>query len=179
MLPGMNNTLVPAETPELPPVAAPLPEVPIVVTDAQADEAAKQLGMTKFSAKNAKNLKAIGMFRGQQNVVHLGVGRLAACDHALGRLLEVSVEMAEDSGEDANMRIGALMAGKSIVEVIQNGIKMEAEFQSEKLIGEPARPRRRSFDESDKPIVPVQVNTGGTVNINVDGKKASEDTKSA
>lgn len=175
----MNNTLVPAETSPVPPIAVPIPEVPAIVTDEQADEAAKQLGMTRFSSKKAKQLKALGIFRGQQNVVHLGVGRLAACDEALSRLLEVSVDMAEDGEEDANMRIGALMAGKSIVEVIQNGIKMEAEFQGEKHIGEPSRPRRRSFDESDKPIVPVQVNTGGTVNINVDGKKASEDTKSA
>lgn len=175
----MNNTLVPAETGPVPAIAPPIPEVPTVVTDAEADEAAKQLGMTRFSAKNARNLKALGIFRGQQNVVHLGVARLAACDDALGRLLEVSVTMAEDNQEDANMRVGALMAGKSIVEVIQNGIKMEAEFQSEKLIGEPVRPRRRSFDESDKPIIPVQVNSGATVNINVDGNMATADTKPA
>lgn len=175
----MSNTLVPAETPEIPPIVAPIPEVPVIVTDAQADEAAKALGMTKFSAKNAKNLKALGIFRGQQNVVHLGVGRLAACDEALSRLLEVSVGMAEDAQEDSNMRIGALMAGKSIVEVIQNGIEMEAAFQSEKHIGEPQRPRRRSFDESDKPIVPVQALAGATVNINVDGKRATTETKAA
>lgn len=174
----MSNTLVPAETPPLPEAPPVVPELPVaIISDTEADEAAAALGMRHFSSAKSKHLKKLGVFRGQQNVVHLGVGRLAACDEALSKLLDVSVDIAEDAEEDANMRIGALMAGKSIVEVIQNGIKMEVEFQADKLIGEPAKQRRRSFDTSDKPIIPVQAAAGSHVTINVDGSKANADTK--
>lgn len=174
------NELTPALTPDLPQIAAPLTELPTaLVSDSEADAAAAELGMVFFSAAKARNLKKLGIFRGQQNVVHLGVGRLAACDDALNRLLDASVSIAEDTEEDVNQRVGAVMAGKGIVEVIQAGIKMEAEFHTEKLLTEPRKPRQRSFDTDDKPIIPLQANAGSTININVDGGRDSGNSRQA
>lgn len=169
----MSNQLVPTDTPPVPVIAGVVPEVPTIVSDSEADAAAEALGMTFFKASKVHHLKRLGVFRGQQNVVHLGVGRLVACDDALKELLNVSVEIAQDSEEDAERRIGALMAGKGIVEVIQKGIQMEAEFHSEKLLVDNKPSRRRSFDQEDKPIIPIQAAAGSTVNINVDGKAES------
>lgn len=154
------------------------PEVPVLVTDAEANQAAKELGMTFFNAEKTKKLKKIGLFRAQQGVVHLGVGRLAACDEALQKLMEAAVTIASTESEETSDRVGAILAGKGIVEVMQKGIQMEAEFQVDKLIGGEAKPpRKRSFD-TDQPIVPIQANAGSTVTVNyVDGTAPSTETK--
>lgn len=151
------------------------PEMPTTaVTDAEATEAAKELGMKFFSASKTRGLKRIGMFRAQQGVVHLGVGRLAACDDALQKLLDTAVKIAEAETEETKDRVGALLAGKALVDTIQNGIQMEADFQAEKLIGGLSGPRKRSFDITDQPIIPIQAQQ---VNINVDGPRLAGETK--
>lgn len=170
----MSNELTPAAT-ATPASISVNPEVPAQVTDSEADAAAKSLGMTSFSAAKTRQLKVIGVFRAQAGVVHLGVGRLAACDAALQKLMDAAVAIAEDGSEDTEKRVGALMAGKGLAEAVQKGIAMEVEFQQEKLIGAPGTTRKRSFD-SDQPIVPINAQT---VNINVDGKTAPEHSKTA
>lgn len=151
------------------------PETPTpVVTDAEANEAATSLGMTYFNADKTRNLKKIGMFRAQQGVVHLGVGRLAACDEALQKLIETAVKIATDEREETSDRISALMAGKGLIDTTQKGVQMEAEFQVEKLIDGAKSQRKRSFDQMDQPIIPIQAQQ---VNINVDSPKPTGETK--
>lgn len=147
------------------------PEVP-VVDDDEAAAAARELGMTFFNPQKSRLLKKIGIFQTQQGVVHLGVGRLAACDEALDRMIEAAVGIATDDGEKTEDRVGALMAGKHLVDSMQRSIEMVAEFQSDKLISGPANTKRRSFSV-DQPIVPIQA-ASVTVNVIDSGQKPTQ-----
>lgn len=167
-----DNQLVPAST-ATPKSIAVNPEAPAQVTDAEADAAAKSLGMVTFSSSKSRQLKTIGVYQSQLGVIHLGVGRLAACEDALQKLMEAAVAVATDGEEDTEKRVGAMMAGKGLAEALQKGIQMAAEFQTDKLIGGPTNPRKRSF-ETDQPIVPINAQT---VNINVDSKAAPVESK--
>lgn len=172
--PDITGQLVPAETKSVPQIAVNPETPPVAVTDQEADEAAKSLGMTYFNAAKTRKLKTIGMFRAQQGVVHLGVGRLAACDEALQKLIDTAVAIASDEREETSDRNSALMAGKGLIDTMQKGVQMEAEFQVEKLIGGVTGGRKRSFDQMDQPIIPIQAQQ---VNINVDSPKPTGEAK--
>ena len=161
-------TLVPATVADPKPDLAVKPELPAeLVSDAEADAAAKTLGMTFFNASKARKLKLIGAYQVQQGVVQLGVGRLAAADEALTRMLEVAVTLATDDKIDEQPRINALLAGKGLVEALQKSVQLMVELQTEKLIGGPSVQRKRSFVD-EQPVVPINAHPGSTVNVNVD-----------
>lgn len=152
-----NLTLSEPLKPELP---------PDTVTDAEANEAAQSLGLTFFNAEKTRKLKKVGLFQTQQGVIQLGVGRLAASDEALQRLLECAVDIATDDREITEARIGAIAAGRSVVEALQKSIQMMADFQSDKLIGGPTVTKKRSFVD-EAPVIPIQANQGSQVTVNV------------
>lgn len=153
-----SGTLIPAPAPEPTSVVVAKTDLPTApVTDKEADEAAKSLGMTFFSSAKSRHLKTIGAFQVQQGVVQLGVGRLAFADEALARMISVAVGIAEDDDAADSDRASALGAGRALVEALQKSIQMMADFQSEKLIAGPTNSKRRAFVD-DMPVVPIQAN---------------------
>lgn len=143
------------------------PELPsTTISDKEADEAAKSLGMVHFSAAKSRKLKTLGLFQAQQGVVHLGVGRLAAADEALSTMIEAAVDLATDADGDEEVRVSALVAGRGLVEALQKSVEMMVSFQTEKLLGNPSGSRKRSFVD-DSPVVPIQAQSGSTINVNV------------
>lgn len=163
-----DTHLVVSAAPTPPSVVLPSVDTPALVTDAEANAAAKSLGMKFFRAEKTYQLKRIGMFRAQQGVVHLGVGRIAACEEALQKMIDTAVDISSDKTEDTERRVGALIAGKGLVEVMQKGIQIEVEFQTDKLIGGPEKVQKKRSFETDQPIIPIQAQSGSTVNIGVD-----------
>lgn len=154
------DNLLPAELPK--------PELPDAISDGDADDAARQLGLTFFSARKSKLLRKIGLYQTAQGVIHLGVGRLAAADEALHRLIEASVEIAEDKAEETKVRVDAMSAGKGLIDSLQRSIELVADFQQKKLIGS-ATPKKRSFVD-EQPVVPIQANAGSTVLVSIDSR---------
>lgn len=148
LLVGMNDDLIPLKEPLN-------PELPSVVTEKEAQEAATELGLRYFQPRKATLMKKIGLFQAQQGVVHLGVGRLAVADEALETLIETAVTLATDPKNCTEDRVGALMAGKHLVDSLQHSIELVSEFQANKLISGPSSNKRRSF-VTDQPIVPIQ-----------------------
>jgi len=146
------------------------PELPAApITDAEADKAANELGLTFFSASRSRQLKVIGAFQTQVGVINLGVGRLAAADEALQRMLKTAVEISENEDEYVGDRISAILAGRGVVDALQKSIQMMAEFQTEKLISGPTSTKRRAFVD-EKPVVPIQAQQ---VTINLDSQSQS------
>lgn len=167
----MSDTLIPAAsfaTPKSP--ETPQNEIPDGVSADEADAAATALGMVFFSADKAKKLKLIGAYQAQQGVVHLGLGRLAAAENAIQRMLETAVEISQDEDTYVEDRVKALLAGNALVSSLQKGIQMAVEFQLEKLISGPQSTKKRSFVD-DQPVVPIQAQAGSTVNVTIDAPK--------
>lgn len=165
----IENTLqvVPDQKPEVKSTEVLAPELPSdVVSDKEADEAAKSLGMSYFSAAKARKLKKIGLFSTQVGVVHLGVGRLAASDEALQRLLESAVKIAEDEEADQYIRVGSITAARGLIDAMQKSVTLMVELQTQKLIGGPDTGKKRSF-VAEQPVVPIKAESGSTINVNV------------
>lgn len=165
----IENTLqvTPDQKPEVKSTEVLAPELPSdVVSDKEADAAAKALGMTFFSAAKTRQLKKIGMFKTQTGVIQIGVGRLAAAESALDKLLNISVEIAEDKESDTYVRCNALTAGKNIVDSIVKSVELMVELQTQKLIGGPDTGKKRSF-VAEQPVVPIKAESGSTINVNV------------
>lgn len=166
-----DNTLIPTPGPDPKPLELVAPALPDVVTDSEADEAANELGLTFFKADKCRKLKKIGLFHTQQGVIHLGVGRLAAADEAIQKLLQTAVSIAENEKQDTKDRVGALVAANALISSLQKSISLMAEFQADRLIAGPASTKRRAFVD-DSPVVPIQAQSGSTVNVNlVDAEK--------
>jgi len=147
-------------------VATVTPALPDVISDKEADEAAQSLGLSFFSSEKARKLKKIGLFTAQQGVIHLGVGRLAASDEVLQKLIQTAADIASDDQNDAKDRVGALTAANALISSLQKSIALMAEFQTDKLISGPVMKRRSFVDDS--PVVPIQAQN---VNILVDSAK--------
>lgn len=142
------------------------PALPEVVTDKEADEAAQSLGLSFFSSEKTRKLKKIGLFTAQQGVIHIGVGRLAASDEVIQKLIQTAADIASDTSKEDKDRVGALTAANSLISSLQKSIALMAEFQTDKLISGPSI-KRRSFVD-DGPVVPIQAQN---VNILVDSSK--------
>ena len=154
------------------------PDLPLdKVSDEEAKAAAAELNMTFFSPARSRLLKKIGLFQAQMGVVHLGLGRLAAAEEALGKMIDAAVSIAEDSKKEDEVRVAALTAGSSLVTTLQKSITLAVEFQQDKLIQGPQNNNRRVFVD-DKPVVPIQAQPGSTVNISIDSKPKVDQTTS-
>lgn len=116
---------------------------PLQVTDAEATEAAQELGLVLFSANRSRALKRLGLHYCQGGVVMQGVGRLAVADGALQELLERSLEIAKDTSVEAKVAVDAIQAGRGVADAIRENVQYTVELQQEKLLMEaPKKPKQ-------------------------------------
>lgn len=148
--------------PELPTISPELPDAQI--PDDQADAAATELGLTYFKASKARKFKVLGQYFTQLGVIQLGVGRLAASDEAIQRMLMTAVALSEDEDNDPGARVAALTAGRGLVESQMRSVEIMRDLVTGKLIDGPQSNKRRSFVD-EKPVVPIQANN---CQINID-----------
>lgn len=174
-----DNTLTPAPpAKELSSSVSVSPDLPLEqVTDDEVRAAAAELNMTFFSPARSRLLKKIGLFTASQGVVHLGLGRLAAAEEALSKMINTAVDISGDKGKEDEVRVAALSAGSGLVTALQKSISLAVTFQQDDLITGPHNNQRRVFVD-DQPVVPIQAQPGSTVNISIDSKPKVDQTTS-
>jgi hypothetical protein len=138
---------------------------PEKITTQEIDDAARELGLKKIGAATIKRLSDIGIAAEQYGAIKMALGRVVVSDDRLDRLMEVVLDVAENS-EEPETQIKAAVAGSSLAQQISKNADLVYRMQNEKMIQAGSDKRKFQSFGPDHVVVPVQSNV--QVNLSKD-----------
>ncbi len=136
------------------------------ISDKEINDAANELGLTKVKAATIKRLSDVGVAAEQCGAIRVALGRVMVSDDRLDRLMEVVLDVAENSSE-TDTQIKAASAGASLAQQISKNADLVYRMQNEKMIQAGDKRKFQSFGP-DHVVVPVQSNVH--VNLSKEGE---------
>ncbi len=132
------------------------------LTPREVDAAAKELGLSRVGDKTVKALRDVGIAAEQHGAIKVALGRVLVSDDRLDRLMEVALNVAQDS-EDDEVKLKAAAAGAGLAGQISRNAELIYKMASQKLIEQSGEHRKFQSFGPDHVVVPVQNN----VNVSV------------
>lgn len=126
------------------------------ISDQEVNAAANELGLKKIKAATIKRLSDVGVAAEQYGAIRVALGRVMVSDDRLDRLMEVVLDVAENSSE-TETQIKAAAAGASLAQQISKNADLVYRMQNEKMIQSSDKRKFQSFGP-DHVVVPVQSN---------------------
>ena len=127
------------------------------ISDKEVNDAANELGLKKIKAATIKRLSDVGIATEQYGAIKVALGRVVVSDDRLDRLMEVVLDVAENS-EEPETQIKAAAAGASLAQQISKNADLVYRMQNEKMIDTGSDKRKFQSFGPDHVIVPVQSN---------------------
>ena len=132
------------------------------LTAKEVDDAAKELGLSRIGDKTVKALRDVGIAAEQHGAIKVALGRVLVSDDRLDRLMEVALDVAQDS-EDDEVKIKAAMAGTGLANQISRNAELIYKMANQKMIEQTGDQRKFQSFGPEHVVVPVQNN----VQVNV------------
>ena len=127
------------------------------LTDVEINAAASGLGLTKVKAETIKRLRDVGIAAEQFGAIKVALGRVLVCDDRLDSLMDVVLDVAQNSPDD-DQRVRAAAAGSSLANQISRNADLVYKMQAQNMLTDGGEKRKfHSFAPGDI-VVPVQHN---------------------